>query len=59
MSHKFVSMQQNPRWHFGLTHRATLGGALTARELAFRECGSSWGVFGWTAALFEILNRPA
>ena len=25
------------------THRAALGGTLTARELAFRECGSSWG----------------
>jgi hypothetical protein len=35
------------------TYRAALGGALTARELAFRECGSSWG--GYAVGVFLSL----
>ena len=32
-------MPQSPRWRVGLTHRAALGGPLTARELFFRRIG--------------------
>ena len=30
---------ESPRWRVGLTHRAALGGPLTARELFFRRIG--------------------
>ena len=37
---------QSPRWRVGLTHRAALGGPLTARELFFRRIGlPPWLVF--------------